>query len=88
MIAVDTNVLVHAHREELPKHEPARARLIALAEGAARWAIPAPCLAEFLRVVTHPKLFDPPHTVDEACRAVEQILASPSAGPASASSLS
>jgi predicted nucleic acid-binding protein len=29
-------------------------------------------------VVTHPRLFDPPHTVDEACRALERVLASPS----------
>jgi len=29
-------------------------------------------------VVTHPRLFDPPYTVDEACRALARVLASPS----------
>ena len=78
MIAVDTNILVYAHREELPQHAAARARLTALAEGDAPWAIPVFCLGEFVRVVTHPRLFDPPHTLDEACAALDRILASPS----------
>jgi hypothetical protein len=78
VIAVDTNVLVYAHREELPQHGAARARLTALAEGDAPWAIPVFCLGEFIRVVTHPRLFDPPHTIDEACAALDRVLASPS----------
>jgi toxin-antitoxin system PIN domain toxin len=78
VIAVDTNVLVYAHREELPKHRKARERLTALAEGSARWAIPVFCLGEFLRVITHPRLFDPPHTSREACEALKRLLASPS----------
>lgn len=78
MIAVDTNVLVYAHREELPQHRAARAKLTALAEADRTWGIPVFCVAEFVRVVTHPKLFDPPYGADEACRAVDQLLASPS----------
>lgn len=78
MIAVDTNVLVYAHREELPQHRQARARLIALAEGPARWAIPVFCLGEFLRVVTHPRLFHPPFEIEEACQALDRVLGSPS----------
>jgi toxin-antitoxin system PIN domain toxin len=78
VIAVDTNILVYAHREELPQHAAARTRLIALAEGDAPWAIPVFCLGEFVRVVTHPRLFDPPHTIDEACGALDRILGSPS----------
>lgn len=78
MIAVDTNILVYAHREELPRHGAARARLTALAENAAPWAIPVFCLGEFIRVVTHPRLFDPPHSIDEACGALERVLESPS----------
>ena len=78
MIAVDTNILVYAHREELPQHAVARARLTAVAEGDAPWAIPVFCLGEFIRVVTHPRLFDPPHTIEEACGALDRILESPS----------
>lgn len=78
MIAVDTNVLVYAHREESPRHRDALARLTELAEGAALWAIPVFCLSEFLRVVTHPRLFDPPYTPDAATLAVRRLLESPS----------
>ena len=78
MIAVDTNVLVYAHREELAKHEPAKRRLTELAEGAERWAIPVFCLGEFIRVITHPRLFDPPYTAEESRTALRRVLDSPS----------
>ncbi len=78
MIAVDTNVLVYAHRAELPKHRSALARLTALAESPEIWAIPVFCLGELARVITHPKLFDPPHTPSEAAAAIERLTASPS----------
>ena len=78
MIAVDTNILVHAHREESPKHGAALARVVALAESPARWAIPVFCIGEFVRVVTHPRLFDPPYSANEACEALTRLLAAPS----------
>jgi toxin-antitoxin system PIN domain toxin len=71
-------VLVYAHREELAQHEVARERLVGLAEGDALWAIPVFCLGEFLRVVTHPRLFDPPYPVEEAVEALGRVLESPS----------
>lgn len=78
MIAVDTNILVYAHREELAQHALARERLTALAEGAETWAIPVFCVGEFLRVVTHPRVFDPPYEAGAACEAISRVLASPS----------
>ena len=78
MIAVDTNVLVYAHREDLPQHRAALARLRALAEGHALWALPVFCVGEFVRIVTHRKLFHPPSTLPEATAALEALLASPS----------
>lgn len=78
MIAVDTNILVYSHRAELAKHRAARSRLVELAEGAAAWAIPVFCLGEFLRLVSHPRLFDAPHTPADACRALARVLESPS----------
>ena len=78
MTAVDTNILVYAHREELAKHRAARDRLTRLAEGAERWCIPVFCIGEFLRVVTHPRLFDPPYSSQEGWEAIQRVLASPS----------
>jgi toxin-antitoxin system PIN domain toxin len=77
MIAVDTNVLVYAHRADSEWHAPARARLEGLAEGAADWAIPWPCLHEFLAVVTHPRIYEPPSTVAQALDQVRAWLESP-----------
>lgn len=78
MIAVDTNILLYAHRAEVPKHARALARLVDLAEGDAPWALPVFVVGEFLRVITHPRVFDPPHSIDEAALAVERLLESPS----------
>lgn len=75
MIAVDTNILVHAHREESPWHSSAKQALADL--GAERWGIPWPCLHEFLAVVTHPKIFDPPTPLEDALVAVETWLEAP-----------
>jgi toxin-antitoxin system PIN domain toxin len=78
MIAVDTNVLVYAHRAESSRHQRARTWLGFLAEGEAPWAIPVFCLGEFVRVATHRRVFDPPSTLPQAIDAVDAILESPS----------
>lgn len=57
MIAVDTNVLVYAHRREPVEHEEAFRLLRDLAEGTAPWAIPWPCVYEFFSVVTNPRIW-------------------------------
>ena len=49
MIAVDTNILVYAHREESPFFDLAAAKLAGLAEGKAQWAIPWPLRARVSR---------------------------------------
>ena len=79
MIAVDTNILVYAHRGESPFHAQACECLRALAEGPLRWGIPVSCLHEFLAVVTHPKVFSPASTGPQALAQVEAWLASPQA---------
>jgi toxin-antitoxin system PIN domain toxin len=78
MIAVDTNLLIYAHREELVQHHKARQLLEQLAEGKGHWAIPVFCLGEFLRVMTHVRLWEQPFSASEACMAINNILASPS----------
>lgn len=78
MIAVDTNILVYAHREDASFHEEAYVRVRQLAEGRSTWAIPWPCLHEFLAVVTHPRVFAPPTPLTAAIDQVEAWLESPS----------
>ena len=78
MIALDTNLLVYAHREDSPWHDAAYARLTKLAEGRALWAISWPCLHEFLAIVTHPRIYAPPTPLAAAVDQVEAWLESPS----------
>lgn len=78
MIAVDTNILVYAHRLELPFNQAAFQRLTELANGTAAWAIPWPCLHEFLNVVTNPRVFRPPTPLEGALDQIEIWLESPS----------
>lgn len=78
MIAIDTNVLVYARREETAHHERAKALLEELAHGDGAWAIPWPCIYEFLRVVTHPRVFDPPTAIEDALEDLESLFDSPS----------
>jgi uncharacterized protein len=77
VIAVDTNILVYAHREDSPFHEAAFRRVVELAEGPATWAIPWPCLHEFLAIVTHPRIYAPPTPLDRALDQVDAWLESP-----------
>jgi len=77
MIAVDTNLLVYAHREDSPFHNEAYACIRTLAEGNGAWAIPWPCVHEFLAIVTHPRIFDPPTPPQQAIEQIEAWIESP-----------
>lgn len=77
MRAIDTNVLVYSEIVSSRHHRAARRLLTELAEGPINWAIPWPCVYEFLRVVTHPRVFAPPVPLELALHDLVQILASP-----------
>ena len=78
MIAVDTNVLVAAHRRDADRHAEAARTVKSLAQGGTRWSIPWACLHEFLAVVTHPRIFEPPSTTTQALDQIAAWLDSPS----------
>jgi hypothetical protein len=77
VIAVDTNILVYAHRRDSPFHEPALAAVRDLAESPAAWAIPWPCVHEFYSVTTHARIYDPPSRPAEAIAQVEAWFGAP-----------
>lgn len=77
MIAVDTNLLVYAHRRDHQLHQPAASVLRSLAEGVEPWAVPWPCVHEFLAIVTHPRIFAPPSPLGSALDQVDAWLESP-----------
>lgn len=77
MIAVDTNLLVYAHRQDAEWHRPAAKIVRDLAEGPAPWAVPWPCLHEFLAITTHSRIFVPPSTLEQAIAQVDAWMESP-----------
>lgn len=77
MIAVDTNILIYAHRKDSPWHDVAKKIVKQLAEARKLWTIPWPCAHEFLAIVTHFKIFNPPSTISQAIDQVEAWMQSP-----------
>ena len=70
MIAVDTQILIYAHRAESSWHETASKRLAELAESSSLWAIPMHCLVEFYAKVTQAAVYRP---ATPPLKAIEQV---------------
>lgn len=77
MVAVDTNLLVYAHRADSAFHAAADRVIQELAEGGGTWAIPWPCVYEFFAIVTHPRIYRPPTPVEHALEQIDAWLESP-----------
>lgn len=77
MLALDTNVLIHAHRADAPLNGTAFELINGLSRTGSPWAIPWPCAHEFLATVTHPRKFAPP---TPSVGALDQLRAWQSAG--------
>ena len=79
MIAIDSHILVYAHRSESPWYAPAADLLERIADSGDRWAIPWPCLYEFYNVVTNPRLYRPASTPGQALGQIDAWMESPNA---------
>jgi hypothetical protein len=77
MIAVDSNLLIYAHKQGSPFHAAAAEVIDSLRHQPAAWAIPWPCIHEFVGIVTHPGICRPPSTLAEALGFVDSLFASP-----------
>jgi len=77
VIAVDTNILVYAHRADSPWNQAAYRCVRALAEQRTTWAIPWPCVYEFFSVVTHPRIYAPPSSTEQAISQLDAWFESP-----------
>ena len=77
MIAVDTNLLIFAHRGNAPDHQAALDALRPVFEGAAAWALPWPCVHEFISIATHPRIYKPASTLAQALGFLDSLFESP-----------
>jgi len=79
MLCIDVNVLVYAHRADLPEH-PAYRRLVErLANGDEPMGLPDLALGGFVRVMTNRRIFTDPTSSDEAWEAVDALIGAPAA---------
>lgn len=80
MLLPDVNVLVYAHVEDsTPDHSDYASWLTRLATGPEPFALSVLALAGFVRVVTNPRIFDPPSTLDRSCAFVSSLAERPTA---------
>jgi len=73
----DVNILVYAHREETPSHKRFASWLVDLATGPEPFALSELVLHGFIRVVTNPRIFDPPSTTKQDFQFLDALLARP-----------
>jgi len=81
MLAPDVNVLVYAHRSELPEHAVCRRWLEDVVDTDAAFALADLVLSGFVRVVTHPRVFATPTPLAEALAAAAALRAQPNRVP-------
>ena len=79
MLVPDVNVLVDAYREDADDHERYLSWLEGLADSEAPFGLVDQVLTGFLRVVTHPRVFDPPSPIHHALRFVDELKSRPNA---------
>ena len=77
MIAIDTNLLIYSHRGDSEFHEPAVEVLDSLRHQAGPWAIPWPCIHEFIAIATHTGIFRPASTLAQAFGFIDSLFAAP-----------
>jgi toxin-antitoxin system PIN domain toxin len=73
VIALDTNLLVYAHRTDNEFHSRSRTLVESLAAGNEAWAVPWPCAHEFLAIVTSPRIFKTPTPLGTALAVVRDL---------------
>lgn len=77
MILTDVNVLVYSFREDSPDHSSYRTWLLEMVRSGRAFGVADLVLSGFLRVTTHPRIFDPPTPPAEALRFAEALRAQP-----------
>ncbi|MSO78726.1 MAG: type II toxin-antitoxin system VapC family toxin [Acidimicrobiia bacterium] len=81
MILADVNVLIYAHRSGSPDHERYRAWLDEQRHAPAAFGVSDLVLSSFVRIVTHPRIFDPPTSLAVAFDFADSIRTQPNAVP-------
>lgn len=73
MVLLDVNVLVYAHREDSPHHRQYLTWLEKLINSDHAYGVTDLVLSGFLRVVTHPHVFNPPSSMAKALAFAKEL---------------
>ena len=73
MVLLDVNILVYAHRQDASRHREYLVWLEELVNSDQTYGLSDLVLSGFLRIVTHPKVFNPPSTMDKALAFIQQL---------------
>lgn len=79
MILADVNVLVYAHRQDLPQYDRFSAWFGEEVESGRSFAICDASLTGFLRIVTNGRIFTDPTPLDVALQSIEELREQPGA---------
>ena len=74
MIAIDTNLLIYAHRSKCNESPTARIAIEDACRSSKGWGFSFPCLAEFWCVVTHSECENRSSTPGEADRFIQSLV--------------
>jgi hypothetical protein len=74
MLLPDVNVLIYAHREDAPEHDRYAAWLRELTASDEPFALSDVVLASLLRIVTNPRIFDPPTPMERALAFCQRLV--------------
>jgi hypothetical protein len=77
VILTDVNVLLYAFRADAPRHEEYRDWLASIVSGREAFGVSEMVLSGVLRVVTHPRVFNPPAPLDKALAFVDALRTKP-----------
>jgi toxin-antitoxin system PIN domain toxin len=81
MLAPDVNVLVYAHRAELPEHAACRRWLEGVVNADSAFGLADVVLSGFLRMVTHPRIFSSPTPLADALAEASALRGQPNRVP-------
>lgn len=79
MLLPDLNILISAHRADSPLHATCRDWLLGVYAGEEPFGLCAPVLVGLVRILTHPRVFDPPDTLGQAFAFLHSLLGHPNA---------
>ena len=77
MIAIDSNILIYAHRQDSKWHRPALLSINNIIAQSGFWAITWPSVHEFVLISTHPRIYAPPTTLQQAIAQMELWMSAP-----------